>query len=86
MNYTKHNTSNPTYAYSFDSTKQFLNAPDSLITSTRNAVFSTWQALERELPLVDPDKEPGLYAYLDDRANTLFLAWLEFRDVGRDGL
>jgi hypothetical protein len=86
MNYTKHNTSNPTHFYSFDSTSQFLTVPDSLITSTRNAVFSSWQALEWALSLVDTKKEPDLYAALDDRANTLFLAWLEFRDVGRDGL
>lgn len=83
MNYTKHNISNPTYIYSFDSTAQFLTVPDSLIPSTRNAIFSTWQALEWQLSLVDPEKEPGLYTALDDRANTLFLAWLQFRYVGR---
>jgi len=86
MNYTKHNTSNPTHLYSFDSTSQFLTAPDSLITSTRNAIFSTWQIIEWQLFLLDPDKEHGLYAALDDRANILFLAWLQFRYVGREQL
>lgn len=83
MNYRKHNLSNTTNLYSFDSTTQFLTVPDSLITTTRNAVFSTWQALEWALSLIDPKKEPDLYAALDDRAQTLFLAWLQFRYVER---
>jgi len=86
MNYRKTNLSNTNNLYSFDSTAQFLTVPDSLITSTRNTVFSTWQALECALSLVDPKKEPDLYTALDDRANTLFLSWLEFRYVGRGGL
>jgi len=80
MNYTKHNISNATYIYSFDSTAQFLTVPDSLNTKCDffNLAGSRWQ-----LSLVDPEKEPGLYTALDDRANTLFLAWLQFRYVGR---
>ena len=86
MNHKKLNASNPINLYSSDRTTQFLTVPDSFTTSTRNAVFSTWQALEWALSIVDKKKEPDLYAALDNRANTLFLAWLEFRYVGKGGL
>lgn len=72
--------------YNFDclnSSDSFLTIPDFLITFTRDTVFSTWQVLERQLEQVDPVAEPEMYRALDDRAATLFEAWLNFRYVGR---
>lgn len=69
--------------YNFESTNEFLTIPDSLITYTRDTVFSTWQVLERQLEQVDRTKDPEIYQALDDRAATLFEAWLTFRYAGR---
>lgn len=63
----------------FDSPSNFLTIPDALISYTRDTVFSTWQVIERQLDQVDPAKDPDVYQALDDRANTLFNSWLQFR-------
>lgn len=63
----------------FDNSTDFLTIPDSLITYTRDTVFSTWQIIETQLSQVDPAKDPDIYHALDDRANTLFNSWLAFR-------
>jgi len=63
----------------FDNSTDFLTIPDSLITYTRDTVFSTWQIIEMQLSQVDPVKDPDIYHALDDRANTLFNSWLAFR-------
>jgi len=63
----------------FDNSTDFLTIPDSLITYTRDTVFSTWQIIELQLSQVDPVKDPDVYQALDCRANTLFEVWLQFR-------
>ena len=63
----------------FDNSTDFLTIPDSLITHTRDTVFSTWQIIELQLSQVDPVKDPDVYQALDCRANTLFEVWLQFR-------
>lgn len=67
----------------FDSSNDFLTLPDSLITSTREAVFFTWQTLEMQLSQVDPVRYPEMYQALDDRAAIMFETWMQFRYVGR---
>lgn len=69
--------------YNFDSSNDFLTLPDSLITSTREAVFFTWQTLEMQLSQVDPVRYPEIYKALDDRAAAVFESWLSFRYVER---
>ncbi len=69
----------PVHLNAFD----YLSIPDSIISYTRDMVFSTWQVLERQLSQVDPVKDPEMYQALDSRAATLFEAWLSFRNAGR---
>jgi hypothetical protein len=45
----------------FDNSTDFLTIPDSLITYTRDTVFSTWQIIELQLSQVDPVKDPDVY-------------------------
>jgi len=63
----------------FDSSSNFLTIPDTLISYTRDTVFSTWQVIELQLSQVDPVKDPDVYQALDCRANALFNSWLAFR-------
>lgn len=63
----------------FDNSTDFLTIPDSLITYTRDTVFSTWQIIETQLSQVDPVKEPDVYQALDCRAAAIFDIWLGFR-------
>lgn len=58
----------------------YLTIPDSLITYTRDLVFSTWQTLETQLSQVDPAEEPEMYQALDARTSMLCSAWLQFRE------
>lgn len=84
MNEKKHTTKNNIDLFhNFESPNDFLTIPDSLIAYTRDTVFSTWQVLERQLEQMDPVAEPVMYQALNDRAATLFEAWLNFRYVGR---
>lgn len=59
--------------------EDFLIIPDALINYARNTVYNTWQALERQLSQVDPEKEPEMYRALNDRAQTAYNAWMQFR-------
>lgn len=61
----------------------FLTIPDALINYTRNLVYNTWQALERQLEQVDPEEDPEIYQALNDRAQTAYNAWLQFRYTER---
>lgn len=83
MNNKKYDNSTLLDYFNFSSSTDFLTIPDSLITYARDTVFSTWQTIELQLSQVDPAKDPEMYQALDDRANTLFNAWVEFRYVGR---
>lgn len=67
----------------FDSSSNFESLPDSLMTSTRDIVFFTWQTLELQLSQVDHRKYPEISQALDMSAASVFDAWLTFRDVGR---
>lgn len=83
MNQKKNKQLNYVTIFDFDSSTTFLTIPDALISYTRDTVFSTWQVLELQLSQVDPAKDPDIYSALDDRANTLFNSWLQFRRVNR---
>lgn len=69
--------------HDFDSSSNFESLPDSLMTSTRDIVFFTWQTLELQLSLVDHIRYPEISHTLDIGAAAVFNAWLTFRDVGR---
>lgn len=81
MNQKKNKQLNNAIIFDFDSSTTFLTIPDALISYTRDTVFSVWQTLERQLSKVDPVTDPDIYRALDDRAETLFNSWLQFRRV-----
>lgn len=67
----------------FESSLNFESLPDSLMTTTRDVVFFTWQTLEEQLSLVDHSKYPEISQALDISAASVFDAWLTFKDIGR---
>ncbi len=70
----------------FDSSLNCESNPDSIMTSTRDAVFVTWQTLEEQLALADHRKYPEISQALDISTASVFDAWLTFRDIGREVL
>lgn len=69
------------YLNEVDDTTDFLTIPDSLITYTRNTIFSTWQILERQLKQTDSEHYPEIYAALEKRSEFLFNLWLQFEVI-----
>ena len=67
----------------FDCSSKLESLPDSLMTSTRDIVFFTWQALELQLSQVDYRKYPEISQALNIGAAAVFDAWLTFKDIGR---
>jgi hypothetical protein len=63
-----------------------LTVPDSLITFTRDTVFSVWQILETQLSKVDPVRDPEMYQDLDVRVEAIFEIWLMFKNVEKGAL
>lgn len=80
----KHNSSSKQVSFGyFDSSSNSSSIPDSVMTSTRDVVFFTWQTLEAQLSQVDSRKYPEIYQALDIGASSVFDAWLTFKDIGR---
>ena len=67
----------------FDCSSCGESVSDSLMTTTRNVVFFTWQTLEAHLSQVDHRKYPEISQALDISASAVFDAWLTFKDIGR---
>lgn len=78
--YTNHILKTP-YLNEDNDTTDFLTIPDSLITYTRNTIFTTWQILERQLKQIDSECYPEIYAALERRTEFLFNIWLQFEVI-----
>jgi len=67
----------------FDCSSCGESVSESLMTSTREAVYFTWQTLEAQLVQVNYEKYPEISQALDISAAAVFDAWLTFKDIGR---
>jgi len=55
-----------------------LTIPEAVLVYHRNALFSSWQALEKQQSQVT---DPEIYTRLDQINRILFSAWAQFREA-----
>ena len=56
----------------------YMALPEAILIFHRNALFHSWQALEQQQSQVT---DPEVYRKLDQVNQTLFSAWMIFRDI-----
>lgn len=67
----------------FNYATDHLTIPNALLEYSRDQLFSIWEVLENQLVQIDKNENPDIYHELDERAATVFNAWLCFRYVGQ---
>jgi hypothetical protein len=59
----------------------FLTLQDSLLTDTKDTIFSRWQITERQLKQVDPEQDFKTYSALWKKSEFIFNMWLQFGGI-----
>jgi hypothetical protein len=67
-----------TYLNESANSNDLLTLPASLITCTKDTIFSRWQITERQFKQVDFEQDPETYFALEKQSEFLFNIWLQF--------